>query len=275
MSLIGEGTYGKVYRPPMRCNGRMPAKQKIVGKVFASPRDYADEVSISKKIEKINAAHEFSIPMIDTCADELQIIYRDGGMNLSDYMKRHKPTNFWKIFRQLRLVAIGIRQLSKRKLVHQDIKLENIVFDGTRIYLIDFGLMTNFSKVYQNMHFLRYRYMPFPPEYKRFAFGETFKKNFASFANADAAFASFARNAYPDFERDLDSLNEKPTYPRNKIDVYSLGMVLCEIYVWYGKRNEEVEALIRNMIRMDPRKRYNIDQVISFFEKIRSAVRTR
>jgi serine/threonine protein kinase len=168
------------------------------------------------------------------------------------------------IIRKMKYVCQGIDMLLKHGFVHQDIKLENLVYNGNKLFLIDFGLMSRTSDVYLDKSFLKFDYMAFPPEYKRKYYGVEFErlfwKNFQ-----DQPTVNFLKKIYPDFKQDLIELRLRPSYPCDKIDLYSLGIVILILYKWYGKRDEKIETLIRGMINFNPKKRWNINEVISYF----------
>lgn len=262
MALIGEGTYGKVYRPAFDCEGKR-VKGKKVGKVFANKYDFQDELKMVDKVKEINSNHVFSIPFYESCPTNLQIIYADGGMDLYDYMYTHKPKLFWPIMRKMKYICMGIKLLIESNYVHQDIKLENIVFNDKKLYLIDFGLMTHSKDIYKHREFLTYDYVPFPPEYKHYAYKNKFEGYFYKNFYSEKLWA-FIKSIYPDYKQDL--LNIK-TYPFDKIDIYSLGMVIVQLYRWYKKKDERIETLIRGMICFDPEKRWNINMIIDFISR--------
>lgn len=264
MVLIGEGTYGKVYRPPLPCKGQQ-IRGKLVGKVFEDDEEFKTQVGIAKRIERINSAHIFSVPMYETCPENLQILYKDGGMDLYDYI--HEPKNnsskFMLIMKNMKFMIKGLQVLIDNELIHQDIKLENLVFNGHKLYLIDFGLMTTFAKVYKQKEFLKFDYLPFPPEYKYSLYGNKFKNIFLNHLKTHRIFR-LIKKIYPSYLEDLKAVDSTDV---TKIDVYSLGIVLLQLYHWYGKKNTKVEELIIGMIRFDPKKRWSVSACNTYLEK--------
>ena len=262
--LIGEGTYGKVYRPHIPCKNKT-FKNNVVGKVFADKDDYDNEVEIAKLIKNLNVKNEFSIPFYDNCDENMEIIYKNGGQDLYDYMINHNNHDkFYDILYKMRYICNGIQILIKNGLVHQDIKLENIVYNGEDLYLIDYGLMTQRSIVYNIKAFLTYDYIAFPPEYKRHEYGIDFNIKFLKNFNG-GSMLTFIQTFYIDYKKDLLTLMDKPSYPTNKIDIYSLGMVICSLYKWYNHRDVNIEELICGMICFNPNKRWTINKVIKWF----------
>jgi serine/threonine protein kinase len=51
-------------------------------------------------------------------------------------------------------------------------------------------------------------------------------------------------------------------------DIYSLGMVLLQLYKWYDKVDYKIEDLIRGMICFNPEKRWNINKIIRYIYKL-------
>jgi serine/threonine protein kinase len=170
--------------------------------------------------------------------------------------------------KNIKYLCKGIQILLNNDYVHQDIKLENIVFNGKNLYLIDFGLMVKKNDIYNHEDFLKYNYIPFPPEYQRYVYGADYIKYFMKTFNGNPEFLKSLKELYPNFQSDLNELKSGPSYPTDKIDIYSLGMVMCSLYRWYGKKNNNIEELICGMVCMNPVKRWNIEKVIRFLEHI-------
>lgn len=261
MVLIGEGTYGKVYRPPLPCKGKQ-IRGKYVGKVFEDDEEYKAEIKIANRIHKINSGHAFSIPMYETCPENLQILYNDGGMDLYDYIHEQKPNNFMILMENMKYVCDGLELLIQNELIHQDIKLENLVFNGKKLYLIDFGLMSTFSKVYKQKEFLKFDYLPFPPEYKYAVYGDKFKDVFLKHLKSHRIFR-LMKKIYPTYMDDLNALDSTDV---TKIDIYSLGIVLLQLYNWYGKTDLNIEELIAGMICFDPKKRWTVERCSAYLK---------
>ena len=271
MSLIGEGTYGKVYRPHKPCGTKM--HKNAVGKVFRDFDDFSDELQIVKQVEQINSKHEFSIPFLEACPKNLQLIYADGGENLYDFSIDSNLSEFKRLLKLFSHICNGINVLCKNNLVHQDIKLENIVYNSkqNKLYLIDFGLMTHKSQIYikENAGFLNYNYVAFPPEYKCYMYPDSFAIFYKMFAkNFSRSFFAFIKRIYKNYRADLKLLHSSKKYMPDKIDVYSLGMVLVYLYQKFEMKDKAVETAICNMICFDPVKRWSAAQAAEFFASL-------
>jgi len=81
----------------------------------------------------------------------LNIIYPNGGKDL--YFYDSTNSNYEDFLKPFSNIFESLILLDKNNLNHQDIKLDNIVYDGKDMRLIDFGLMKNRSLVneYDNM----------------------------------------------------------------------------------------------------------------------------
>ena len=49
------------------------------------------------------------------------------------------------MFRYLEPLFIGLIELKKHKIIHQDLSLQNIIFKNNQCYMIDFGLSCKYS----------------------------------------------------------------------------------------------------------------------------------
>lgn len=267
MPLIGEGSYGKVYRPPKPCKSVHKSRSKLakVGKVFKKDYSYKEEYQTMSEVKKLNSGNEFTIPMLYACPEVKQIVYADGGQDLYDYMNMHAPRHsaFIKLVEQMRYVCRGIIKLQTHDYVHMDIKVENLVYNGKKLYLIDFGLMKHKSKIYGSLY--EFDYPTDPPEFKRYLskdrFVARFKKNFQG-TNLLLHIGTY----YKDMEKDLKSLLSHPSYPTDKIDVYSLGIVIAQLYRWYRRSGPVlpgIESIIVGMICMDPSRRLTANEALA------------
>lgn len=263
MTIIGKGSYGTVYRPPIPCDKKFNHKN-IVGKVFSEKADFEDEIEIATKIQKLNSSNKFSIPFYETCPENLEIIYADGGKDLYEYLAAIKLADKSKelpaIMTKMKSLIEGINILLDNGYVHQDIKLQNIVYNGKNIYLIDFGLMVKQTNLYKNDSFLKYTYLAFPPEFKRHYYGKDFIPQF--FKNIGPTYLKFIKIIYPNYLKDLKALKAHGTYPTDKMDIYSLGMVIMEVYMNYKYRNNTIESLIKDMICFNPTKRLTASDIL-------------
>ena len=172
--VIGEGTYGCVHKPALKCKDKKHKKRNMISKammkqdalvemneyVIMEHTDKKNEYHLGKPIlcsvdnnkTNIDALHKCGNDKLYRNIDDVSLlIMKDGGMNLeefSEYMK-HNPKNedrreimehFWL---DMHTILVGVMMLDRNGIVHHDLKPQNIVYNmKTRdINMIDFGLM--------------------------------------------------------------------------------------------------------------------------------------
>lgn len=178
---IGVGSYGCVYRPPLKCEKDHPSSgySNKVSKLLLN-RHSISELNEYNKIVKIDKKQKFFLGKPHRCkADESEIlttinpddcemvndtdlpnydllISQDGGMDLDDFLDNrmsqylNKKSNAAERFLlNLHNLLLGIKLFKENDIIHFDIKPSNIVFDENteRLNFIDFGLMDNISNV--------------------------------------------------------------------------------------------------------------------------------
>ena len=165
---IARGTYGCVIGPNLNCDGTF-GNSKYITKFFFDKRDFEIEKEFELTLQKIDKKYSFTTQMISSCevhlTDEIkskihniklcelksddvyQITYENGGVNLFSLFKNKenrfysfKIINFLKKFVN---IFEGLCQINKNKLIHFDIRLENILYNinTNKFKIIDFGLM--------------------------------------------------------------------------------------------------------------------------------------
>jgi serine/threonine protein kinase len=180
--VIGEGTYGCIHKPSLKCKNKNLKYNKKISKILLkkNAKKEMDEYDILSKIDKKHnyylgnpvlcepAENEYNLESIKKCEtfkdddnqninDNDLIIMNDGGINLEVFAdKMHERTNssettkimelFWIEFHR---VLMGIQLFLKNGIIHFDMKPQNIVYNETtnRINIIDFGLMRKMDEV--------------------------------------------------------------------------------------------------------------------------------
>jgi serine/threonine protein kinase len=199
ITLLGSGSFGCVISKPIS-NKNYIIKEYIpycdidnndIGKIYINGEKYFnDELDILLKIKKIDPFNYFTVKLkaafnfygniIAKEKDILkmlkvknsiinetfyQIILENGGVHLDDDDLDSIPYNkFLKLFKRF---LQGMIKLNENKLVHGDIKLDNILISKTKINLIDFGQMLSAKDVYNKEYYgrLSYIYSVYPPEF--------------------------------------------------------------------------------------------------------------
>ena len=264
MRKIGEGSYGCVYTPPKSCGkGR---KRDMIGKIFENKQQYEEEKIIMKIVQKIDPQNKYTLKMIDNCQVDntdiksckhykngvskyYQIVYKYGGIDLESYIKEGN----YKV-KDVLPGIIGLLKLLKKMenkgYVHRDIRESNILVDDGKLYLIDFGLMISYDKIYDDEqdYVLQYNYKYYPPEFKIY-YNAKMNTRLSSIKDLTKFTLSDVKQNYIDSDIFLDidgikdelenvyySTNLAPKFVKgmlmyyaNKIDVFSLGMVCIRL----------------------------------------------
>lgn len=325
--FISSGSYGCVNDPPVKCETNVDKNKKYykntVGKYFNRSSSALDEYKAQQKIKEIDSRSEWTLPLYKKCIisdftklDEaeqceyigekgekyLQLIFKNGGVDLDTIIDRFstssneiKMKQFLKVFKVIKPVLKGLKILNERGYCHLDIKPGNILFDGKKLSVIDFGLLTKSENIYKStsQQFLLFSYPYYPPEFKLFGqwlnkkdkmkkntFINSFKKNIDT---------SDANIIWPEFDENLShfhailshhtdnftstTLMEKEFLSfKEKIDIYSFGFTLLEFYQSMIVRDNMITLLIHNlllkMIKLNPYERIYWDKIIEEYEMI-------
>ena len=209
---IGEGAYGCVYRPSLKCKNKKNVTYKNKVSKIMEQKKAIQEYNKMKFLEKIKGKKKFKFiqkhpiicqPLINKknsyvikkCEvfdkekynllifkDHPEYLHHytnilimdDAGMNLYlvvKYLFKHLTTNDKNIFlTKIMTLLEGVKFFIKNKIVHHDIKENNIMYDPytATIKFIDFGLQKTFneylkkSKSSSNIHATSHG--NFPPE---------------------------------------------------------------------------------------------------------------
>lgn len=314
MPLIGEGNYGCVFRPHVKCSNAKKKHPNAVGKVFIDETEFDNELRITEVVKAMDPDGRFTLPLLNSCrvgtfykkdkaekcglltkksidVNVPQLIYKDGGKSLKDMLKtKGSVAKFAQIVVGFKEVLYGMKKLIQSGYVHQDIKPHNLMFKNDKVYLIDFGIMTPMNKVYvnDNKYVLGYDYPYYPPEYKLYVYNRSVN-TFYTKVMRNFNFNFEISGKHTDMIQAIESLgidtkkelldlfaNKKGSRQVNKIDIYSLGFVLLEVYVWSGlhqktfKNNTltkrlktSYESFIRGMIHLNVHERFDIDQALA------------
>ena len=195
--VIGQGTYGCVHKPQMKCKNKTRKNSnkvsKLMTKVDANDemREYKMIANADKKkevymgkptkcnIENIslnrNAAkrcHNKNLPASELDKQAL-LIMKFGGKNLEQFADHVFET--WEInarntskielfWLEISRIFYGLKVFHDNKIIHHDLKHQNIVYNEktNRVNFIDFGFMTNKDDIIKNArnstYHLSYKY---------------------------------------------------------------------------------------------------------------------
>lgn len=312
MSFIGQGTYGCVFYPPISCvndNLDKNGKQEV-GKVFYDKPAFQQEKHFHELIQKMDPTFSFTVPFHGTCQINTskiaydqrkqcrylfhphrypQIILGYGGNDLFEVMVKKKGNEkfFKKLLKSTLPIIHGLQVMQDHGYIHQDIKVENVLWDGKNMKLIDFSLMTPLHLVYSedNESILAADYPYFPPEYKlyvkRYKTFDSFWKDYRyslDFRTVSGAYEDFMQFFVPSYKDDLSVFyrNSRKNYMEyaRKMDVFSLGMVLAVLYHWCSMHTKmspfttKTKHVIASMLQVNPEKRISLVDVYDVIKKL-------
>lgn len=248
-SFINSGTYGCVFKPPIKCQRKKTNSiiLNAAGKIFPDEHSFKEEYAELKKVRKLDPKHLFTVPYLGHCkvqakdfkpTDETdkclqhisptrkiynQLIYQYGGIDLSEYYKF--PSKYFIYFEDFVQLFVplfeGLRLMGTKKIAHVDIKPENMLIDITipKIYLIDFGLSTPFNLLKYETNFHDHEYPYYPPEFKLLSAYRS-----GTPIQPTAVYATFMRNfRFFNQTKFIDWLEKRwPTYSKEAMDFIQL-----------------------------------------------------
>lgn len=247
--IIGQGTTGCVIKPSLKCDKTIyPYNAAYVGKkvskLIIDDDDFKTEIELNKKIHGIDKTGKYFIVPVSACTANVNnvnkgviitnckmitairpsgninhIVMPDGGVNMLQYVLElglgKLSLKNWILM--MENVIHGIVRLQQSKICHFDIKPENIVYDGKKIRLVDFGLSDPFDKLYiydiiaaregyeistRTDNFVNYALWPI--EIYAYKYGRTFKNTPIN-----------AQEFYRHFRHKINESPTEPPYPLN------------------------------------------------------------
>ena len=140
--LIGQGAFGKVNIGLNVLSGRIVAVKSFIKDELKNSQNMSKILYETNLMRKLN--HPNITKILETFEDDKYILiimeYINGGNLFSFVKKRRKLSE--KISKFLfRQIILGIQHIHSKKIVHRDIKLENILIDlNNKIKICDFGI---------------------------------------------------------------------------------------------------------------------------------------
>lgn len=288
MPKIGSGGYAEVYHPP-RSIADIPRKYRDnEAYVQRYTMQSLEDIHFGEKARRIfDPTDSISLPilyMIEQPHHMYSEIFRFRKGNLREFLRGATYVGLSTIIASLVAILKGLVRLHNKRIIHHDIKIENILYDMKpkfRLFLIDWGTACHYKDVFGP----KYDYwLPgdnenHPPEYKIMA------RHRYNYQYTDIV-EEYSKNSYythlfkriqPDYDvllrrADREIRRELKKHPRmledlaGKVDVFAMGIVFCQA-IGGGYEFHRYMPLLRGMIHPDPRKRWTIGQCIRYLEK--------
>ena len=175
--VIGQGTYGCVHKPSLKCKSRKKNYKNKISKYLLTK--YADtEMKEYNKINKVDPEKNFFLGKPTKCLPDDNnktkqaikpcnfnkdiehfslLVMNDGGEDLEQFATRFaklpvtnenikKMELFWI---EAQRILLGLTVFQEKGVVHNDLKAQNIVYNEelNRMNFIDFGMMTTKNNI--------------------------------------------------------------------------------------------------------------------------------
>jgi serine/threonine protein kinase len=168
-SLLGKGSYGCVFRPPLLCKSKQGQSYRITGDLtkISTQRDADREYRMGHAVRAIPLSPNYFLPVLEECEvapkqtdediDECDIVddnpisklrllsMKYGGESMSQMdIKRFKTAaDFWKFGKHL---LEGAALLSVNGIIHRDLHRGNVLVDTYMVgRIIDFGISIKYN----------------------------------------------------------------------------------------------------------------------------------
>jgi len=167
--LLNQGTYGCVFKPGFTCSGKVEKGEKYITKIQKRNTTSSRETKIGSLIKKIKNYSKYYAPVLETCEVNINKITKKqeiekcnfidikskdvyesnkirfvGKETLADYYSNEldNSTEIFKTMLEQQIIILeGLHKMSEKKIIHLDLKNNNImVNDQNRPIIIDFGL---------------------------------------------------------------------------------------------------------------------------------------
>lgn len=288
LKLLGEGAYGCVYSPTV-CDEPMKSTMKpnmFVTKVFKTKTEADDELYTTKILQTIDKRQEHFYFPIRTCEvtannitenlkcslikDSPKKLYGvempKGFPSLDEFIKLYNYNQYTRadLLKMCMKVFVGVERLCDKKLMHFDIKPQNVVVikkkDKTiETRLIDFGKLRKFTtELTQVEKQHSQEYYVIPPEYNQRPSEDHLNLIRESEVNdtmLDRIQATLLENV----------TNDHKIYPE-KVDVYGIGMLLLALEKYLKADDDQMNAfdeLVAGCIMPNAKDRITINGLIA------------
>lgn len=256
--------------------------------VSKNTMEKSDNINAIMKCEKItdkgSSDKFFSNSKRSTIPDKVwQIKMPYAGMDIDKALEKRKDGITIKAFAKMLIPLFEALVLLKNsKMVHQDIKISNVLAYDGKARLIDFSLMLPFKDIYteNNYYRLKRKYRPFPPEYHLSSLVMKFESNLKEKQTIDTVKKDIIKRyllhmeriahyfepfyQYNELVHDTSYVMLLPIMIKNmdrmsqyadKIDVYSVGTLVSELstlYVKHPLKNTAYVSFVRGILHPNP-----------------------
>jgi len=179
LNLINSGAFGCIYRPSLTCDGKI-GSIKYITKIQKNERAIANELNISNRVRKVRGYARFFAPVLKYCKVHIKKdlvkdlnkceLFEDekeseiakssyvsmktryvGDKDLKSYIFSHKTISTFlkELWRTHVHLLKAIQKLFANKILHYDLKYNNIIYDPDLKVpiIIDFGQSWAIDKI--------------------------------------------------------------------------------------------------------------------------------
>jgi len=240
MRVIGEGSYGCVTNPSIRCSDKSVKNYTNKVSKIMHKKHALQEYKELSKITKIPGIEKFIISMPSICKPSMNSIFHDvirdcenskfpkmredsfrilvfdnGGVNLSEFMKnaypKMAPKELFIFWTNVVKLIDGLIFFRQKNIIHQDLKAQNIVYNVLTgdMRFIDFGKLTSHQTMIrlctQSRNNEAHKWFNYPPEFE--------------YSNKNDFVAKKVHWVYSEFLQKM----------ADTFDSYSIGIMMAEL----------------------------------------------
>ncbi|ESO05802.1 hypothetical protein HELRODRAFT_77258 [Helobdella robusta] len=145
LELIGKGSFGKVYRGRKRCSGSNVAL-KFISKVGRKDKDI---INLKKEIEIMkNISHPYIVNLIDSFETprEVIVVTELAEGDLFQVLEDDNILHISEIQTIAKQLVLALNYLHANRILHRDMKPQNILLANGNVKLCDFGFARSMSQ---------------------------------------------------------------------------------------------------------------------------------
>lgn len=149
ISALGEGGFGSVHLYEHKLTGNQVAIKFVDTETMITPEDVNrvySEIGVLRGLKHPNIV--FLIDAFDSDGKICFVMEYCSGGELKDYIESYFPLRENEVYNLACQIAEAIRYCHNSKVIHRDLKLENILFSNssrTQIKIVDFGIAGMFA----------------------------------------------------------------------------------------------------------------------------------